>query len=210
MTNNIISLFSIPVYKKNLGNLDLSNLRNKIVKVLQLEDFGNHVSVIGMKDGNTINTYGIERHMHKWEEAREIVNLVNTSILEYWTALNYHPNLTPYIQEMWATASTKGGYVPSHFHGPTPITAVFYLDKAEGTGNLILQHPLEALLGSQPINFPFDEFAQVIDIQQNDLFMFPGYVRHHTERNTSDRLRISIGMNIASKGNYVTAQWNQI
>ncbi len=208
--SNIQQLFSIPVYKKNLQGIDVSSFRSRVLELLDIDSYGDHISVAGMKDASTINTYGIECHMQNWEETNQLVNAINPCIAEYWKELNYHPNIKPYIQEMWATISRKAGYVPSHFHGPTPITAVYYLDKTEGSGDLIIQHPLEALLGSQPINFPFDEFEQRMKIQQGDLIMFPGYIRHKTERNVSDDIRISIGMNIASRGEYVASQWNQV
>ena len=207
---NVEQMFSIPIYKKNLGDLNLQSFRQRVLKLMDVEDYGDHISVVGMKDGNTINTYGIERHMQTWKESDLLLKEVNTALAEYWKELNYHPDLQPYIQEMWATLSTRGGFVPSHFHGPTPITAVFYLDKTDNAGDLTLQHPLEALLGSQPINFPFDEFAQTMNVQQNDLMMFPGYIRHFTEKNKTDSIRISIGMNIGSKGTYVSSQWSQV
>ena len=97
---NVEQMFSIPIYKKNLGDLNLQSFRQRVLKLMDVEDYGDHISVVGMKDGNTINTYGIERHMQTWKESDLLVKEVNTALAEYWKELNYHPDLQPYIQEM--------------------------------------------------------------------------------------------------------------
>jgi uncharacterized protein (TIGR02466 family) len=201
------NLFSTPIMKKNLNSLNLDKFRERIITLIDTDDYGDHISVKGMAAAKVINTFGIEKAMHLWPETEELVENVNQSLKEYWKILNYHPALKPFINEMWATISFKEGYVPSHFHGPSPINAIFYLDKTEYAGNLVFQNPLELVLGSQPINFPFDEFAHVENLTQGDLILFPGYIRHSTEVNYADGYRISIGMNIGSTGKYITSQW---
>lgn len=203
------NLFSITILKKNFADLDLADLRNKILELTNFNRNNNHASVKGMLETGVINTFGIEKKIHLWPEASELVKKINDCLFEYWNMLDYHPALTPFINEMWATISYKGAFIPSHFHGPSPINAVFYLDKTSDSGNLILQNPLELILGSQPINFPFNEFLHEEKVSQGDLILFPGYIRHSTKFHMSEEKRISIGMNIGSKGNYLTGQWTR-
>ncbi len=50
--------------------------------------------------------------------------------------------------------------------------------------------------------------GEEISVRSGDLVMFPGYLKHSVKINQSEQDRLVLAFNIASKGEYWAAQWN--
>lgn len=163
-----------------------------------------------MKQG-TICSYHTYPDLHKRfvKETKSIVDFVEQCATEYWQQCGYFQGLTPFVYQMWANKTPKDGYVDSHLHGNMPFTAVFYVRTDQDQGNLFLENPLDTLLMTQPIgpDVPYP-MGEEITVRSGDLVMFPGYLKHSVKPNRSDRERLVLAFNIASKGPYWAAQWD--
>lgn len=163
-----------------------------------------------MKQG-TICSYHTYPDLHKRfvEETKDVVNFVEQCAQQYWKDCGYYEGLTPFVYQMWANKTPLGGYIDSHLHGNMPFTAVLYIRANSEQGNLFLENPLDTLLMTQPIGpnvrYPMGE---EISVQSGDLVMFPGYLKHSVKPNQSDKERLVLAFNIASKGQYWAAQWD--
>ncbi len=127
---------------------------------------------------------------------------------EYWKVLNLNKNLDPYILQLWATATKKGGFVASHNHNPVAISGVFYLNARPELGNLFLENPLDLVLGKSPINSDAQlptRFNHEVEALDGKLVLFPGWMKHFTRPNPTDEVRMSMAVNFGCQGQvYIT------
>lgn len=164
-----------------------------------------------MQDG-TLCSYntGSDLHTQFPNETAEIVEFVNAAAREYWKICNYHEELEPFVYQMWANATPKGGWVENHLHGNMPFTAVLYVDASPEQGNIVLENPLDTVLMTQPIG-PGVQYPMRHELTVNtgDLVIFPGYLKHSVKQNTTDRIRLILAFNIGCRGNYWSGQWTK-
>jgi uncharacterized protein (TIGR02466 family) len=205
-----IKLFPTVIYKNSYNKVEdlKNNLFSKLDRVF--EDTTNNNNVF-MRQGTLCSYHSAsDLHIKYLDETQEIVSFVEKCAKEYWKDCGYHTDLEPFVFQMWANKTPKGGYIDSHLHGNMPFTAVLYVDATPEQGNLIIEHPLEMVLMTQPISpnikYPIGE---EIDVNSGDLIMFPGYIRHSVQPNNTDRPRLILGFNLGCRGNYWAKQWTQ-
>jgi uncharacterized protein (TIGR02466 family) len=204
-----LKLFPTLIYKDFYP--DYSKIETDLFPLLEpLFDATRENNNVFMKQG-TICSYHTFSDLHKRfvKETESIVAFVEKCARQYWLDCGYHNELTPFVYQMWANKTPKGGYVDSHLHGNMPFTAVLYVRANDNQGNLFLENPLDTVLMTQPIGpnvkYPMGE---EISVRSGDLVMFPGYLKHSVKINQSEQDRLVLAFNIASKGEYWAAQWN--
>jgi uncharacterized protein (TIGR02466 family) len=198
-----IELFPLKVYKDVYSKTDdlKHNLFAKLKEVFDKSEQNNNLF---MQDG-TLCSYDSNSQLHTQfpDETKDIVEFVENAAKAYWKQCNYHEGLTPFVFQMWANTTPRGGYIDPHLHGNMPFTAVVYVDASPEQGNIILDNPLDMVLMSQPISpsvkYPL---GQEISVSTGDLLMFPGYLKHRVKPNTTDKDRLILGFNIGCRGNY--------
>jgi uncharacterized protein (TIGR02466 family) len=205
----ILELFPTRIFKTTYPNVE--ELKTTLfLKLRQVFEQTEHNNQSWMRN-NTLCSYNVASTIHQQfpEETRDIVNFMESAAKEYWKACGYYEELDPYVLEMWANETPKGGWVDSHLHGPIPFSGVVYVDASPEQGNLVIDHPMEMLLMSQPI-MPTKEYSlsQEIEVNTGDVILFPGYIKHRVKPNTTDRNRLILGFNFGSKGHYWTGQWS--
>lgn len=122
---------------------------------------------------------------------------------EYWNVLNLSKKLDPYILQLWATAVKQGGFVASHNHNPVPISGVFYLKAEPRLGNLFLENPLDLVLGKSSYHSETQtptRFNHEIEAVSGKLVLFPGWMKHFTNPNPTDEIRMSMAVNFGCHG----------
>lgn len=208
---NTVKLFPTLIYKNFYSDIDTlrNSLFSKLESVFEQSKENNNVF---MREG-TICSYHSSPYLHKLfpEETKEVVEFVESCAKKYWQECGYYQELEPFVYQLWANKTPKGGYIDSHLHGNMPFTGVLYLDASPEQGNLFIENPLEMLLMTQPIGpdvkYPLGE---EITVKTGDLILFPGYIRHSVKPNTTDRPRLILGFNIGSRGKYWSAQWSHL
>jgi len=202
------SLFPVKIYRDFYPKVEdlKNNLFPKLKNVFLETENNNNVF---MHDG-TLCSYETNSYLHVDfpEETRDVVEFVERCANEFWKESNYYSELSPYVMQMWANSTPKGGWVQGHLHGSMPFTAVLYVDASPEQGNLFLENPMDMVLMSQPISpevrYPMGE---EIEVHSGDLIMFPGYLKHSVKTNNTDRPRLVLAFNLGSKGKYWTGQW---
>jgi uncharacterized protein (TIGR02466 family) len=162
-----------------------------------------------MRDG-TICSYHTSANIHKDfpTETRDIVLFANKCAKEYWKELDYYDGLEPFVAQVWSNKTPKGGWIHSHIHLSIPLTAILYVDASPEQGNIIFENPNDMLLAAQPINYRKKiQFEHEMEVNTGDFVIFPAFLRHKVLPNNTDRDRLILGFNYASKGEYWSAQW---
>jgi hypothetical protein len=121
----------------------------------------------------------------------------------YWKELGLSTMLDPYVLQLWATATGRGGFVASHNHNPVPIAGVFYLRARPELGNLFVENPLDLVIGKSPrqvdtmvptrLNYEVESYS-------GKLVLFPGWMKHFTKPNPVDEIRMSMAVNFGCEG----------
>ncbi len=190
----------IKVYKtKYTGDLDtiINSIMPKLDSVFEQTKLNNQDSM--RYDG--LCSYNVVRDMHRWPELTPYVDFLNHHLQLYWKELNYDTSRPPSIFEMWANVYKQGSFIDAHNHSPITITVSFYLKKPAQGGNIVFEHPLETLLKHQPIDYKNIDnygswFDHTVEVEEGDVVMFPGWLRHKTTPNLDQSDRIIIGANI--------------
>jgi uncharacterized protein (TIGR02466 family) len=196
----IYNLFPTKIYKKKFtGNLQKfqENLIPKLDKIFQESACHNQAS---MRDGG-ICSFNVHDSIHKEFEIKDIIDFVESCSTEYWEKLNYVKSKISVVYS-WANLYPPGSYIDNHNHIPSPTVASFYLKSPYKSGNLVFEDPLVNILRYQPYKGLNDKdlyvnsFDTIIEVEEGDLVIWPGYLMHKTEKNLSDQNRIILGFNI--------------
>lgn len=106
----------------------------------------------------------------------------------------------PAIKDMWAVINKPGDYNSSHVHSRNYLSGVFYLKVPENSGSLIFYDPraqAEIISPPKKKNEPIGlSHWGNWDPKENDLILFPAYLRHGVETNNSKEDRIVVSFNI--------------
>lgn len=205
-----IKLFPTTIFRDRYPRFQelKDNLFPKLSKIFKETKNNNNAF---MRDG-TLCSYHTNSYIHNQfpEETKDIVNFVENSAKQYWEECQYHKDLTPYVFQMWANSTPRGGWIHSHLHGNMPFTGVVYIDATPEQGNLIIENPMDMILMSQPIG-PDVEYPMEheFEVTSGDLIMFPGYIKHRVKPNNTENDRLILGFNIGCRGKYWTSQWIQ-
>jgi len=196
----IKEIFPIKIYKKQYpGNLQSlqEGLIPKLNSIFEETKKNNQGS---MRYGG-LCSYNVCNNLSERIEIFDLLDFVKTEVKLFWKELNYIEDDQSKLQS-WANIYPPGSYIDAHNHSPVSLTACFYLQKPENSGNIIFENPLTTILKHQPTNALLDLdnydslFDREIQIKEGELIIFPGWLTHKTSVNNSKENRIIIGFNV--------------
>jgi uncharacterized protein (TIGR02466 family) len=186
-------IFSTKIYEAHM--LDFESIKQPIIdQVLTL--FGHTENFYVMLGSSKTSYNQVNGELHKHVDIAEICKFVETHAKIYWNELEYDPALSPVIKNSWANICPSGGSLSSHNHAPFPISGAFYLNADESMGNQIFEHPLDQLMSHQPFTKDVVKRTYKKTVATGTLFLFPGYLNHYVEKNSTDKVRLTIGFDI--------------
>ncbi len=207
--SNAISLFPFKIYKTRYEKHEWikDNLFSKLDTAFQESILNNQHF---QRDGNMC-TYHVEPNINRKyaEETKDLIAFTEAAAKDYWKELDYFPGMEPFVLEIWANKSPRGGYITSHLHLSLPFTAVYYVDASPEQGNIVFENPNDLLLSAQPVNYLEGtyQFEHEINVQSGDLLIFPGYMKHRSKPNQTDRPRLILGITFGARGFYWQKNW---
>jgi hypothetical protein len=139
------------------------------------------------------------KNIHTHNEFKRLTEFVEQEAKKYWDMLGYYPDIYPKIWQSLATVKLAKGDMYPHNHCRSPLNATLYLEAHKGDG-IIFQNPLDLVLGSQPIKMPYKNFLSSLEAQTGSLVLFPGWLKHYTQRNMSNKLCITFSSALNERG----------
>lgn len=185
MLNNLIEL---PIWVTNL-DIDTDEILSVAKDLFEKNPDVKHF----LEKGDAQSSYTLTQNLTEYSEFAELRSLVLPEAKKYWDEYGLDCFAQPQIMDSWINRHGKGGSTFPHFHAQSPIVGVFYLQFEEGNGNLFMEDPLHYHKAHEPR--PNWESEIELPIQQNDLILFPGYVKHWTGINEIDKERVIISFN---------------
>ena len=165
-------------YIKNLQNIDNKGLIKSNIK-------GWHSKNFDLKNEIVIN----------------FINSISAEINAVIKAMDWDiKNQTAKISGMWAIINTGGASNARHHHGNSDISAAYYVRAPENCGEIVFYDPRPAPVFSHPrSNNPNFLNAMVNSISpvEGGLVLFPSYLDHSVNPNSSNEERVVISFNLS-------------
>ena len=151
-------------------------------------------NVFGWQSGNTWIT-----HSGIWNEAQNFAN-------ELHSVMKIDPEYPAVIDAIWANVNKKGSHNRAHTHPGCHLSFVYYLKCPEKCGQICFVDPRPQAYAVQLPFKPSDnwqgqrpeEYGQEVywPPTPGRFIMFPSWLTHEVEANSTDETRISISGNI--------------
>jgi hypothetical protein len=138
---------------------------------------------------NTCNNIIFEKECN---ELRQWIATVGDTVWKRW---EFATDIPRYIHRSWVNLHPPGAFTAEHDHGQCHQTIVVYLKQPESGGNILFKDPLQYTFSGFP---KIDRNSwKVVNVQQNDVLFFPGFLHHMTEKNNSDIDRLVMTVTVA-------------
>jgi uncharacterized protein (TIGR02466 family) len=188
----IFNLTSVPVYQNSTSYIPTVDEMSTVKQFdLQSNDF-NYFS----------NDFNVLDH----ENLLGIQQLVNTHLLDYQRNVCGIEIQQFYVTDSWIAITPPGGKHIVHNHPNSLLSGVFYFSVPDQSSiNFYVESPI-----FKNFKFCFDYTLSTehnkqlvnVPVQQSDIVIFPSWVDHNVDVNTSDQARIIIGFNCFVRGNF--------
>lgn len=185
----IENAFSMPIL---LDNFSLDKSQVELLKSEARFYLAEH----GMESGNALSTAGKMRSFHELSELHELCNFVEEKADLFWHAYGLSKRYQPYIKESWINVHGQGGKTEPHYHSGSVMSAAYYIQFEPGNGDIKFVNPMEYHMCHEPRE---DDCDITVEIEQFDLIIFPGVLKHSTEPNYIDSERYVLTFNFDYK-----------
>ena len=206
---NIINLFPLTIIKDKIKidddekNLMLEEIRNMKKK-------SKNIGYQTTTNAWTGDTQGFE-FIHKIKNFEKLFLEIKKRVLEYLKCIEIDDKLIDiYIQRSWATISESNERIKKHRHFQSHISFAYYLKKNKNDANLIIfdeNYKNEVMPGifrsetalQKGIVKKMNQFnvtQAIINVEENDIIIFPSKTIHSTQTSQSNDERISISADI--------------
>jgi len=213
----IENIFPTPVYKIQYSG-DLAELQQTVMPVLeklfesvQLDnenyiknsvttDYSKldpyhpyHPNSRNLVQQHGLTSYHTVRNLHTVLELQTYTEFLKKHLDIFWDYLGYKGR--PKIQDTWANRYTTNSFIALHDHAVAPLAVAFYLKKPKDASNIIFVDQNISTLQKQPYA-ETQTFERELVVEEGDLVIFPGWVKHRTAPSASTQERIAICSNI--------------
>jgi uncharacterized protein (TIGR02466 family) len=107
-----------------------------------------------------------------------------------------------FMLQAWVNISPPGASNKVHYHANCHFSGVYYVSlKAPECGSIFFRDPrVASRMMTYPVQRATDFTAEEVRMRPEEgrIYIFPGWLEHGVEENTSDRDRVSISFNVAS------------
>lgn len=187
--------FPVPIYENTLNdNLIQDEFNNLVTEIKSNNKFQlNPVSECQLLSDTTFteNLFDTGKLQYfKNVLIENIHNYIKMVVPEYVTNRSYDFK----IDSSWLTLNLKNHYSHSHHHGDADISGVYYVKTNGNDGDLVFENPNRLISTSYLLNTWQESMHYKPEIGK--LILFPGWMVHRVEKNSSNDERISFSFNI--------------
>lgn len=189
-THNALDIFPSYIWKFKY-DFDLSVIYPKIQQIFSLVD-NNSL----LEDGDALSTAWLDQSLqpHTWIELahfQETLGIELETIKDQYKFIDRQSR----VLNSWCNRHGRGGYTKEHNHNFSTFVASCYLKCPPGSGNIEFRNPLEYHLNNFPMAADDNLFVEV-PVEQNDVLIFPGWLKHRVQPSRTDEERIVLTINI--------------
>lgn len=133
------------------------------------------------------------------DEIKKLSNEISERILFLYKEFGLKTPAEVYISNMWININPGGGFNRPHVHPESIFSGAYYVETNENDGCIVFKHP--AIHHQYHINGNIDSYTNFtssvyrVTPKKGKLVIFPSWLEHYVEPNTTDTDRISISFN---------------
>ena len=206
---NLINLFPLTILK---DKIDISDDEKSLMinEIRDMKKNSKNINYQTKTNAWTGDTQGYE-FIHKNVKFQNLFKEISKRIWEYLNCVEIDSKLIDlYIQRSWATISEGNERIKKHRHFQSHISFAFYLKKNKQDSNLVMfdeSYKNEIMPGIfrsdtalqkgivKKMN-PFNVTQAIVNVEENDIIIFPSKTIHSTQPTESNDERISISADI--------------
>ncbi len=187
--------FSTPIWTSKIDNYEkINNMMNNYINNLQEKD------PEGVIKSNLKGWHSKNFDM-KNDEPKIFVDAIKKNINEAINDMGWDLNNQEVtLSNMWAIINKKGAMNQKHHHSNSDLSAAYYVTAKDGCGDIIFYDPRPGKVYKHPLsNKPnlLNANNNGVNPEPGMLVLFPSYLEHSVNPNTSDHERIVISFNIS-------------
>lgn len=175
---------------KDSYKFDWATLKNQVDPILERPECATHPEV--PNGHSTLMT--VESMPHDWPELQNYIKWLSIKIPEVQLAWNLRQCRVQLINS-WFNSHPPGARSTEHEHGNVDIVASAYPRFPKNSGRIQFKDPLEYHWHGYPVSGDRNVFWKTVQLEENDVVFFPGWIKHRTEINTSKEDRYVLTMN---------------
>lgn len=186
--NNIVELFKVPIYKTILS-LNTNSIINYCKKI-QKNDLGKKSSNIGgWHSNNLVGQHldlndlfiNIEKHVNIFSKQCNFLNSIE-------------------LKDIWININSTNNFNLIHTHPNCKFSGVYYVKTPKNSGDLVFYNPsCDMMIYDWNDDFKnfnsYNSHRFVFPIQENQLYLFPSWLKHSVNPNLSNKERVSLSFN---------------
>ena len=197
------NLFSVPIYKTRI--VPTPEQYNGLDYLLANMFASAPTNEWAMETGKSTGSHTL--NLHFYHDMDWLGVHLRQHVKAFWDELNYRKDAEIMPIASWANLHLNGDVTGVHSHcggaEVSHISAVYYFKKPAGSGNIEFVDPLEYIKQMVPIHHysEKDSFKEV-EADQFDLILFPSWLKHRTQANSTNRERVAISINFVGYWQY--------
>ncbi len=206
---NLINLFPLTIIKDKIEIIGSEKIL-MIEEIRNMKNNSKNVNYQTKTNAWTGDTQGFE-FIHKNKIFKNLFDEITKRIWGYLNCVEIDSKLVDlYIQRSWATISVGDERIKKHRHFQSHISFAYYLKKNKQDANLVVfdeSYKNEIMPGIfrsdtalqkgivKKMN-PFNVTQAIVNVEENDIVIFPSKTIHSTQPTNSNDERISISADI--------------
>ena len=206
---NLINLFPLTIIKDKIEIIGSEKIL-MIEEIRNMKNNSKNVNYQTKTNAWTGDTQGFE-FIHKNKIFKNLFDEITKRIWGYLNCVEIDSKLVDlYIQRSWATISVGDERIKKHRHFQSHISFAYYLKKNKQAANLVVfdeSYKNEIMPGIfrsdtalqkgivKKMN-PFNVTQAIVNVEENDIVIFPSKTIHSTQPTNSNDERISISADI--------------
>lgn len=149
-----------------------------------------------LEKGQAVSTVSLDQTIqpHTWVELKDFQFWLGEKIHSIRKEYNFSATHSE-VTQSWVNRHLNTGETLEHTHHNSTFVASCYLKCPIGSGNIVFKDPLEYHKHAFPL-LSEDSFYREVPCATNDVIIFPGWLRHHTQINQTNQERIVLTFNI--------------
>ena len=206
---NLINLFPLTIIKDKIDILD-DEKKLMIDEIRSMKKNSKNINYQTKSNAWTGDTQGFE-FIHKNNKFKNLFNEITKRVWEYLNCVEIDNKLVDlYIQRSWATISERNERIKKHRHFQSHISFAYYLKKNAQDSNFVVfdeSYKNEVMPGifrsetalQKGIVKKMNQFnvtQAIVNVEENDIVIFPSKTIHSTQPSQNNDERISISADV--------------
>lgn len=150
-----------------------------------------------LEKGDAISTVSLPAHLqpHTWLEFKDFQQRLGLAIDDIKKEYQFVEKKSK-VENSWINRHGMGGTTIEHTHNKVTFAVAAYLKCPPCSGNIVFRDPLEYHKHNFPI-YPEESCLKEVQVETNDVLIFPGWLKHHVKPNQSTEDRFVFTLNIS-------------